>query len=286
MKRTVHGSFFLAHTVYTNDDSYVIRSVHTQSHAAGYKRARAGTRNRLLSLYGLNKINYFSTAKHLDSYDFATLYTSIRHDSLKQALKSLIKEAYRVRDSVFIVADLTGRAYWSNIPSSSSSRHSITEEQFVAYVEYLIDNIYVSIGNRVYRQCVGIPMGTDCAPLLANLFLSFYEYSYMRDLIKTDLVLAKKFNNTMRYIDDLLTLNNATFHSVIADIYPSELQLKKTTEFGTQLSYLDILITIENGKYSTAVYDKRDNFNFNIVNFHIFLLTSHLDLLMEFIFPS
>ena len=172
-----------------------------------------------------------------------------------------------MRDSVFIVADLTGRAYWSNIPSSSSSRHSITEEQFVAYVEYLIDNIYVSIGNRVYRQCVGIPMGTDCAPLLANLFLFFYEYSYMRDLIKTDLVLAKKFNNTMRYIDDLLTLNNATFHSVIADIYPSELQLKKTTECGTQLSYLDILITIENGKYSTAVYDKRDNFNFNIVNF-------------------
>ena len=215
----------------------------------------------------LNKINYFSTAKHLDSYDFATLYTSIRHDLLKQALKSLIKEAYRVRDSVFIVADLTGRAYWSNIPSSSSSRHSITEEQFVAYVEYLIDNIYVSIGNRVYRQCVGIPMGTDCAPLLANLFLFFYEYSYMRDLIKTDLVLAKKINNTMRYIDDLLTLNNATFHSVIADIYPSELQLKKTTECGTQLSYLDILITIENGKYSTAVYDKRDNFNFNIVNF-------------------
>ena len=117
-----------------------------------------------------------------------------------------------MRDSVFIVADLTGRAYWSNITSSSSSRHSITEEQFVAYVEYLIDNI------RVYRQCVGIPMGTDCAPLLANLFLFSYEYSYMRDLIKTDLELAKKINNTMRYIDDLLTLNNATFHLVIADI--------------------------------------------------------------------
>ena len=69
----------------------------------------------------------------------------------------------------------------------------------------------------------------------------------------------------MRYIDDLLTLNNATFHSVIADIYLSELQLKKTAECGTQLSYLDILITVENGKYSTAVYDKRDNFN--IVHF-------------------
>ena len=54
---------------------------------------------------------------------------------------------------------------------------------------------------------------------------------------------------------------------VITDIYPHELQLKKTTECETQLSYLDVLITIENGKYSTAVYDKRDNFNFNIVNF-------------------
>ena len=60
----------------------------------------------------------------------------------------------------------------------------------------------------------------------------------------------------MRYIDDLLTLNNATFHSAITDIYPHDLQLKKTTECETQLSYLDILVTTENRKYSTAVYDK------------------------------
>ena len=120
-------------------------------------------------------------------------------------------------------------------------------------MEYLIDNIYVSIGKRVYRQCVGIPMGTDCAPLVANLFIFYYEYQYVRGLIKTDLVLAKKFNNTMRYIDDLLTLNNTTFHSAISDIYPCELQLKKTTECETQLSYLDILVTVENGKY---LYDK------------------------------
>ena len=103
----------------------------------------------------LNKMNYFSTAKHLDSYHFSTLYTSIPHCLLKQALQSLIKEAYKVRDSVFLIADHAGRAYWSNTPSSSSSKHNITEEQLVAYVEYLIDNIYVSIGNRVYRQCVG-----------------------------------------------------------------------------------------------------------------------------------
>ena len=119
----------------------------------------------------------------------------------------------------------------------------------------------------MYRQCVGIPMGTDCAPLLANLFLFYYEYKYMKNLIKNNIILAKKFNNTTRYIDDLLTLNNNQFDAAIKDIYPQKLQLKKTTECATALSYLDVLITIDNGRYSTAVFDKRDSFTFSIVNF-------------------
>ena len=61
------------------------------------------------------------------------------------------------------------------------------------------------VGNRVYRQCVGIPMGTDCAPLLAKLFLFYYEYNYMKNLIKRDIWAARRFNNNVRYIDDLLT---------------------------------------------------------------------------------
>ena len=114
---------------------------------------------------------------------------------------------------------------------------------------------------------MGIPMGTDCAPLLANLFLFYYEYKYMKKLIKDNIWVAKSFNNTMRYIDDLLTLNNTRFECAIEDIYPPELQLKKTTDGPTALSYLDIMLTIDNGKYSTTVYDKRDSFNFTIVNF-------------------
>ena len=218
-------------------------------------------------LSALSKINYFSTAKHLDSYDFSTLYTSIPHTSLKEALTSLIKEAYKVRDNIYLVADIKGKVFWTDIPSKAASKFSIPEETLIKLVEYLIDNIYVSIGNRVYRQCVGIPMGTDCAPLLANLFLFYYEYKYVKNLIKNNIILAKKFNNTMRYIDDLLTLNNTQFDAAIKDIYPQELQLKKTTENATALSYLDVLITIDNGRYSTAVFDKRDSFSFNIVNF-------------------
>ena len=215
----------------------------------------------------LNLKNYISTARHFDSHDFTTLYTSIPHAALKEALGTLVLEAYRVRDSEYIIAYMNGDAYWSDIPCSTSIKHNINKNMLVEHVEYLIDNIYVSIGNGVYRQCVGIPMGTDCAPLLANLFLFYYEYKYMRNLIKMNLMLAKKFNNTMRNIDDLLTMNNTSFHSAIDDIYPSELQLKKTSESPTALSYLDIEVTIVDGKYSTAIYDKRDDFNFKIVNF-------------------
>ena len=175
----------------------------------------------------LNKINYFSTARHFDSYYFSTLYTSIPHVALKEALGTLVREAYKIRDSEYIVADTNGNAYWSDVPSSSSLKQSISEQVLVNYMEYLIDNIYVNIGSRIYRQCIGIPMGTDCAPLVANLFLFYYEYKYMKNLIKTKGMLAKRFSNTMRYIDDLLTLNNTSFHSAIDDIYPEELKLKK-----------------------------------------------------------
>ena len=62
----------------------------------------------------------------------------------------------------------------------------------------------------------------------------------------------------MRYIDDLLTLNNSGFACKIDDIYPPELELKKTMECPATLSYLDLLITIDNRKYSTSVFDKQD----------------------------
>ena len=54
------------------------------------------------------------------------------------------------------------------------------------------------------------------------------EYKYMRNMIKTNLMLAKRFSNTMRYIDDLLTLNKTSFHLAIDHIYPQELKLKKS----------------------------------------------------------
>ena len=62
-----------------------------------------------------------------------------------------------------------GAAYWALCRSSNMC---IDKNELLTY---LVDNIFVVVGNRIYTQCIGIPMGTDCAPLLANLFLFYYE---------------------------------------------------------------------------------------------------------------
>ena len=156
-------------------------------------------------------------------------------------------------------------AYWTSRPVANT--RNLTVNRLVEMFNFLIDNIYIQIGSAVYQQTIGIPMGTDCAPLVADLFLFSYEFEFMKSLIRTDLSVAAKFNNTCRYIDDLLTLNNPDFQVCIGQIYPPELELKNTTESHDSCSYLDLNINILNGKFYTDLYDKRDTFSFSIVNF-------------------
>ena len=47
-------------------------------------------------------------------------------------------------------------------------------------LEFLIDNIFAMFSGRVFQQTVGIPMGTNCAPLLADLFLYSYEADFIQ----------------------------------------------------------------------------------------------------------
>ena len=136
-------------------------------------------------------------------------------------------------------------------------------------LEFLIDNIYVVFGDQVFQQTIGIPMGTNCAPLLADLFLYSYEAEFLQHLLSQNKKqLASSFNLTFRYIDDVLSINNNNFQNYVHMIYPSELEIKDTTESRTSASYLDILLNIDiNGKLTTQLFDKRDDFNFPIVNF-------------------
>ena len=131
---------------------------------------------------------------------------------------------------------------------------------------YLLDNIYIRFGSKLYRNS----NGNKLCPLVADLFLFCYERNFMKSLTKEkryDLIDA--FNSTSRYLDDLLNIDNIHFKHMVHRIYPAELQLNKANlkASDTEAAFLDLNLSIHNDIVSTKIYDKRDDFNFDIVNF-------------------
>ena len=91
------------------------------------------------------------------------------------------------------------RSYFVEHHSDSTKKFSETD--IFNMLEFLIDNIFVMFGGRVFQQTVG----TICAPLLADLFFYSYEADFIQGLLKkNEKKLARCFNFTFRYIDDVL----------------------------------------------------------------------------------
>ena len=122
---------------------------------------------------------------------------------------------------------------------------------------YLLDNIFIRFGTKLYRQTIGIPMGTNCAPLVADLFL-FYERDFMKSLSRENQAdIIEVFKLTSRYLDDLLNIDNIYFDQMVDRIYPTELQLNRANSFDAEAPFLDLNLCISNGTVSTKIYDKR-----------------------------
>ena len=110
---------------------------------------------------------------------------------------------------------------------------------------YLLDNIYIRFGTKLYRQIVGIPMGTNCAPLVANLFLFCYERDFMTSLSDVKQAeIIEAFKSRARYLDDLLNIDNPYFEDMVNRIYPPELQLNKVNTSDTEAPFLDLHLSI------------------------------------------
>ena len=155
------------------------------------------------------------------------------------------------------------------VKEHSDSKSKYSEDDIIKMLEFLVDNIFVVFAGKVFQQTVGIPMGTNCAPLLADIFLYSYEADFIQSLLSTGKKhLASRFNLTYRYIDDVLSINNPEFENYLGQMYPAELEIKDTTESTTSASYLDLLLSIgRDGQLHTSIYDTRDDFNFHITNF-------------------
>jgi len=129
--------------------------------------------------------------------------------------------------------------------------------------ELLMDNIFVMFGGRVFQQTVHIPVGANCANLLVDLFLYSYEADFIQWLLKkNEKQLERSFNFTFSYIDYILSLFYIWW---LCWSHLSQWAWNKATARSS--SYLDLHLVINSeGRLRTKPYDKRDDFNFPIVN--------------------
>ena len=101
---------------------------------------------------------------------------------------------------------------------------------------------------------------------MADLFLYSYEAEFVQKILSNKhKTLAGSFNFTFRYIDDVFSTNNRSFHDHLHTIYSPELDTKEITETSASASYLDLLLSVTDGTLSNKWYDKRDVFDFRIV---------------------
>jgi hypothetical protein len=148
------------------------------------------------------KSRSFSHVSSIKTFDFSPLYTTLPHDKLKTSLKETIHKAFSHRNygSTFVVLGYNS-TYFSN--KIQKGKTCYPEEQVISMLEFIINNIFVSFGRTLFQQVVGIPMGMNYAPLLADLFLYSYESEFLQKLVKDKKMHeARAFNFTYRYIED------------------------------------------------------------------------------------
>ena len=220
---------------------------------------------KILMMFSINLNKNFQAIK-LSTYDFSTLYTTLPHHLIKDTLIDLINRTF-IRENTQYLACNEECAFFT---SDVYNNHNLWSCQKVCdALVYLLDNIFfIRFGTKLYRQTIGIPMGTNCALLVADLFLFCYERDFMKSLSRENQAdIIEAFNSTSRYLDDLLNIDNIYLDQMVDRIYPTELQLNRTNSSDTEAPFLDLNLCISNGTVSTKIYDKRDDFDFDIVNF-------------------
>ena len=237
--------------------------------------------------------------------DITRCYESIPlqgEDNLLDAIQFIVNKAFRQQKKLhpksntlmWVRTDQTGfpqAAKWSASRPNSGSWFSISEQRLLVLHEWLMKNCKVMLGNRVWTQRSGIPMGFSCSPMWCNLYLLAYESQFIMRLAKLQRPdLMRKFKNAYRYIDDLCLINVTCPREFLLPsqprtdsnpwwIYPLHvLEIKEETSRSTSdyptgftvAHFMNVAVTIhdpDSGKFSFTKFDKRRTLPFQYTQY-------------------
>ena len=155
----------------------------------------------------------------------------------------------------------------------------VNSNALLELIQFLVYNTFVINGGVIYKQVIGIPMGTNCAPLLANLYLYAYESSFIDRIqgAKGDTT-ARSFHMSFRLIDDLLSVDNSllrdyidlpapkTLDDGVGGIYPEELTLNDTS-LEDCVQFLGMELRYIGNSLELMVFDKKKEFPFRVIRY-------------------
>ena len=225
-----------------------------------------------------------TTPPVLSTRDVTQMYTNIPIDDCVDKVSRIVKEVFELkraanngeRMAMCVTASkitwVKAKDVWEESYNRTGKLKNtltntyITFDGFKGHLKYLLANLYFKFGEEVFRQIIGLPMGTNCAPQLANFFMAYYELAYLRKLVteyKIDRTAASRqrvadFRYVKRYIDDIGAVNNLTFINNLGDVYPAYLRF--TGSPGPTMNFLDITIrqSVAISRHlETVLYDKR-----------------------------
>ena len=158
-------------------------------------------------------------ASSLSTYDFSTLYSTLLHNLIKKKLINLVEITFHTEGTLYLASE-DKTAFFT---SDGQKRFKLLSCQKVCdALIYLLGNIFIRFSTKLHRQIVGIPMATNCAPLIADLFLFCDERDFMMPLSDdTQAEFTEAYNSTSRYLDDLLNIDNPYFEELVSQIYPA-----------------------------------------------------------------
>ena len=158
------------------------------------------------------------------------------------------------------------RAFWSN-GSNYAGYREYTIDKLLGALELILFNTYIQFNGSIFKQILGIPMGGNASPFIADLYLSWCEYCYMTKVVKTDYTLAKLLSYKCTYLDDICTINLQNVGDIAEDIYDNTMLFESSTCNHNKDTFLDLYIRVVDHKFITGIYHKVDDFKFEVISY-------------------